>query len=736
MATNKHIEKIISVIVAIAVVLCFAAMFFSGKLVALAGGTGVDMEYETVLFDTSSPISVNIIMDESDWQDMLGNASSEAYYKCGVEIGGQVFDEVGIRPKGNTSLMSIASDPDTDRYSFKLEFDQYVDGQTCFGLDKLILNNNYADATNMKEALIYDMYQYIGADAPFYNYASIYVNGEYWGVYLALEAVEDSFLLRTYGASNGELYKPDNMDMGGGGGDFGPQGMGFNGVDSESANSESAVSGNMIPPDAGEAADKAAAVPGFGDSASSNNGVTSSENAEIPGRGDLDVSDRGGGPGGFSMGGDGADLNYLDDDLDSYSSIWDGEVTNSDRAGHQRVVEALKGISEGNGLEEYMDIDNLLKYMAVHVFSVNDDSLTGTMAHNYYLYEENGQLNIIPWDYNLSFGGMDGAGTASDVINDPIDGAFSGTNFFDTLMENKEYCEQYHSYLRQLADEYINGGAFDEFYTRTRAILDDLVESDPTAFYTYEEYSDAADTLYEVVKLRGESIKGQAEGTIPSTQSGQQEDSSALVETGNLDLSIMGTMDMGNGGMGGGGGFGDFGGGFNFGGGFVGDGGFGSPQPEGSLDEDANGMDGSNGAISADEISYRSGSNMVVAALSANGGPSAPEMQGGPDAGSLSDGQSQSPQINGNGGESEEETTAADEEADFNVMGGGAEGQTSRPGQPGREGMDSPGSPSVSSGNRSNSTVTKNLVDYGVSFAVLILALVFASLFKRKSRQM
>ena len=63
-----------------------------------------------------------------------------------------------------------------------------MDGQTCFGLDKLILNNNYADATNMKEALIYDMYQYLGADASLYNYAEISVNGEYWGVYLALEA--------------------------------------------------------------------------------------------------------------------------------------------------------------------------------------------------------------------------------------------------------------------------------------------------------------------------------------------------------------------------------------------------------------------------------------------------------------------------------------------------------------------------------------------------------------------
>ena len=51
--------------------------------------------------------------------------------------------------------------------------------------------------------------------ASLYNYAKVSVNGEYWGVYLALEAVEDSFLMRNYGTGNGALYKPESMGMGG-----------------------------------------------------------------------------------------------------------------------------------------------------------------------------------------------------------------------------------------------------------------------------------------------------------------------------------------------------------------------------------------------------------------------------------------------------------------------------------------------------------------------------------------
>ena len=479
MIAHKHITKIIAVIMAVAVCLCLTAMILAEKLADASGNTGITMEYESKLFNTDELINVNIIMDETDWEDMLANATAEAYYQCNVEIDGSMFYRVGIRPKGNTSLTSIASDPDTDRYSLKLEFDQYVDGQTCYGLDKLILNNNYADATNMKEALIYDMYQYLSADASLYNYARISVNGEYWGVYLALEAVEDSFMLRNYGTKNGELYKPDGMNMG---------------------NKEG----------------------GFGG-------------------------------GGASMGGNGANLNYTDDERNSYSTIWEGEVTNTTDSDHNRVLKALKNISNGTNLERYMDVDNLLKYMAVHIFSVNEDSLSGAMAHNYYLYESNGQLNILPWDYNLALGGMGGmkrgssgsTDQATNTVNDAIDNAFSGTNFFDTLLEDEDYLNMYHEYMQQLVDEYINSGRFEEFYSHTRSKIDSLVENDPTAFYSYEEYLKAADTLYEVVKLRGQSISGQLEGIIPSKES-EQRNSDALVDASHLDISVMGSMSMGD----------------------------------------------------------------------------------------------------------------------------------------------------------------------------------------------
>ena len=187
------------------------------------------------------------------------------------------------------------------------------------------------------------------------------------------------------------------------------------------------------------------------------------------------------------------------------------------------------------------------------MFSVNEDSLSGTMAHNYYLYETGGKLNLIPWDYNLALGGMGSSNDATSVVNDAIDNAFSGTTFFDTLMEDEACHSQYYAYLQKLVSEYIDGGGFDAFYERVRSQIDELVKTDPTAFYSYDEYLTAVDTLYQVVKLRGQSIQSQLDGTIPSTESVQRS-SDALVDASALDLSVMGSMNTG-GGSGGGFGF-------------------------------------------------------------------------------------------------------------------------------------------------------------------------------------
>lgn len=568
----------------LAVVLMLVMLVVSCLMPCFAQASGgVEQEYESALFGTDL-ITVDIQMDADDWQDMLDNALSETYYAADVTINGKTFTNVGIRPKGNTSLTQVASS-DSDRYSFKIEFDHYQDGQTCWGLDKLVLNNLISDATYLKEYFVYDMFAFLDMPASDYAMAEITVNGEPWGIYLALEGVEESFLTRNFGTSPGELYKPENMGGGGPGGmqdkdeDEIREMMGL-GEDEELPEPpemgempEMPADGQMpgqpptdnaqTPSDDTQTATDHAQTPTDDTQTATDNAQTPSDDTQTTtDDGQMptppDGAQRGGGGhggmgGGMSSGG--SDLNYIDDDLDSYETIWDGEVTDSDDQDHARVVEALKKISEGD--LSGVDVDLLCKYMAVQTFVVNLDSLSGNMAHNYYLYEKDGKLALIPWDYNLAFGGFM-SGDASSTINFPIDTPVSSVSLddrqiFKVILDDADACALYHEYLDKLCTEYVQGGQFELTYTMLRGLLDSRVateDHDPTAFYTADEYTEAVDMLKTVIERRAESILGQLDGTIPSTTDGQQADSSTLIDASDLDLSVMGSQ--GGGMMGGG----------------------------------------------------------------------------------------------------------------------------------------------------------------------------------------
>ncbi|HCO29852.1 MAG TPA: hypothetical protein DIT54_10830, partial [Lachnospiraceae bacterium] len=166
----------------ITVILMAFALVFSCLLTVVVKGNGVrpvSKTYEGTLFQKNQVLEVNILMDEEDWQEMLQNANDETYVPCDVEVNGVTYKNVAIRPKGNTSLTQVTN----DRYSFKIQFDKYQEGQTCDGLDQLVLNNNFSDATYMKEYLAYDMFQYLGVVTPLYTYADVKINGETYGLY-------------------------------------------------------------------------------------------------------------------------------------------------------------------------------------------------------------------------------------------------------------------------------------------------------------------------------------------------------------------------------------------------------------------------------------------------------------------------------------------------------------------------------------------------------------------------
>lgn len=512
MSTHKHIDRICCAALLLALVL--TALFVNGESFGLQKASTA-MAYETALFDTSKVHTINIIMD--DWDEFTANCKSEEYYACTVVIDGETFKNVAIRGKGNTSLSQVTN----DRYSYKIEFDHYTDALTYHGLDKLCLNNIIQDNTYMKDYLCYQMMQQMGVAAPLCSYAYLTVNGEDWGLYLAVEAVEESFLQRSYGSDYGELYKPDSTEMGGGRGN----GQDFTMPDTAENAAENTAEST--------AADTTAGFP----------------NGQMPDGFSGGAPDMGGGN--FAGGSGSADvlLQYIDDDPDSYSNIFDNAKTSCSEADKARLIAALKTLS-GEDASSAVDADMVIRYFVAHNFVLNFDSYTGSMIHNYYLYEKGGQLQMIPWDYNLPFGGFQSSGGATALVNYPIDTPVSGGSIDERPMlawifADEEYTALYHQYFAEFIAEYFDSGYFSDMMDSVKAMIGPYVQQDPTKFCTYEEFETGIDTLKAFCLLRAESISAQLSGAIGSTSDTQDE--ATLIDAGSLQISDMGSMGGGMG---------------------------------------------------------------------------------------------------------------------------------------------------------------------------------------------
>lgn len=546
MLRSKNIDRICCLVIACTMLLAAGFTALAGAGV-LESSRKTSLTYAKHLFDQSTVHKIEITMD--GWDDFIDNCTDEKYRACAVTIDGEAQGTVGIRAKGNTSLSSMAQ-YDNDRYSFKIEFDHYQKKKTYRGLDKLSLNNIIQDATYMKDYWSYTFMNQMGLASPLCSYTEIYVNGEYWGLYLAVEGVEEAFLERNYGEDYGELYKPDSLSFGGGRG---------NGQAFDMQDFEKKLQGDDTEEQA--AADENAA--------NDNAAPTMPQDVQRAARINRGDFKQGGGMGG--MGSSDVKLQYIDDDPDSYANIFDNAKTKVKKKDQARLIAALKKLSEGD--TSAVDTDAVAMYMAVHNFLCNGDSYTGSMVHNYYLYEKDGVMSMIPWDYNLAFGGFTGGSDATGTVNTAIDTLVSGGDDSDRPMAgwitaSEESLALYHEKYQQFIDTVFTSGWFESEFDRVSAMIAPYVEKETRAFYSYEEFQTAADTLKTFCLKRAQSVQGQLDGSIPATSAAQQ-GSDALIDASELSITAMGGMNNGKGGdRGGNAGFpGSFGGDFSFDGG-------------------------------------------------------------------------------------------------------------------------------------------------------------------------
>lgn len=582
MISNKHFNIIVALFMVIA--LCFSSLIMLLPKSSTSSTSIEQPDYITTIFNDDSVIEINIEMDEDSWQEMLDNAASEEYTAANITVNGTTYNNVAIRPKGNSSLSQLVTDDSTERYSFKIKLDKYVDGQTLDGLSKLVLNNNMSDTTSMKEYLSYKLLDSLGIPTPACSYAHITVNGEEWGLYLAVEPIEEEFIERNYGSIDGNLYKPESDNVAMGDKDNNENKIMDNNNFSPSENTTSEnnnkttidnsidmqnqsnmnngnSSGQMqMPPDmnTGNSTGEMQAPPDMNNGNPSremqtppdmNNGDSSGQMQTPPDMNKQSTNDSTNQPqipngigGGIGRNSNGANLVWNGDDISNYSAIFDNAIfKTTDSDDYTKILDMIEHLDSLDDIESYLDVDEVLKYFAANTFLVNLDSYVSNMNHNYYLYENDGIVSILPWDYNLSFAGFQ-AGSASNAINFPIDSPVSDSleesPLIGKLLEVDEYKDIYHHYLNEIVENFVNNGTLETLITKTDSLISSYIQNDATAFYTYDEYKASLSNLINFGYDRATSIAAQLDGSQPSTNTG-------TIET-TVDLSAMGQQGGGN----------------------------------------------------------------------------------------------------------------------------------------------------------------------------------------------
>lgn len=128
------------------------------------------------------------------------------------------WDHVGIRYKGNSSLTSAVSSGN-GKLSFKLDFDEFEDDypstedQRFYGFKQLNLNNNFSDASLMREKVAADLFREFGLASATTSFCIVNVDygqgSQFFGVYALVEEMDDTGVDKQFTDASGNLYKPD-----------------------------------------------------------------------------------------------------------------------------------------------------------------------------------------------------------------------------------------------------------------------------------------------------------------------------------------------------------------------------------------------------------------------------------------------------------------------------------------------------------------------------------------------
>ena len=169
-------------------------------------------ESTPVYIDTTVP-RVDVVIDPDTLEWIYDNVeSNQEFHAIFIFNSGDILDtmtDVGFRLRGNTSRYS-------EKKSFKISFNTFVPGRKWYGLEKYNLNGEHNDPSIIRAKLCWDLLRQFEIPSPRANHVRVYINNNYYGLYISTEHIDEEFVKSRFGNKNGNLYKclwPADLDF-------------------------------------------------------------------------------------------------------------------------------------------------------------------------------------------------------------------------------------------------------------------------------------------------------------------------------------------------------------------------------------------------------------------------------------------------------------------------------------------------------------------------------------------
>ena len=156
------------------------------------------------IYDDSEIAIINISMSADGLEWMYENPWSDSMHVASIEFQNayinETIDSVAFRVRGNTSRNS-------EKKSFKVDFNHFFGGRDFYNVEKLNLNGEHNDPSIVRSKLCWDIFQKVGIVSSRASHAKLYINGSYYGLYISIEHIDDSFVAKNYANGSGNLWK-------------------------------------------------------------------------------------------------------------------------------------------------------------------------------------------------------------------------------------------------------------------------------------------------------------------------------------------------------------------------------------------------------------------------------------------------------------------------------------------------------------------------------------------------